>query len=83
MAGKIVLQTDYQPSDVAIFETPAEIMDSLTQPSQFYYDYAVNFNPAANEYAYLRVWFAANVTAKIHEDSPCITSPLSDPVVIG
>ena len=79
--AKIVLQTDYQPSDVAIFADPAAYMDTLTQPSQYYYDYGVNFNPAANEYAYIRVWLVSNATALLHENSPCIHNPFSDPAV--
>ena len=79
--AKITLQTEYQPADVAVFADAKTTIDTLVQPSNFYYDYAVNFNPNANEYCYIRVWYASNVTAKLKEESPCITSPLSDPVV--
>ena len=78
--AKVILQTDYQPADVAVFADAITAADALTQPSNFYYDYGVNY-AGYNEYEFVRMWFVSNVTAKLHENTPQIVANFSDPVV--
>ena len=80
MAHKVVLQTEYSPSDVAVFADAIAATDALTQPSNLYFDYGVNYT-GYNEYAFVRLWVASNATAILHEESPQISAAFTDPVV--